>query len=30
MTLAFGMLNNILPFNTLMQNYHLKYPNVLY
>ena len=30
MTLAISMLNNILPLHTEMQNYHLKYLNVLY
>jgi hypothetical protein len=28
-TLAVKMLNNIFPFLIEMQNYHLKYPNVL-
>ena len=30
MTLAISMLNNIFPLHTKMQNYHLKYPNVLH
>ena len=29
MTLAISMLENIFPFHTKIQNYHLKYPNVL-
>ena len=29
MPLAMSMLNNIFPLHTKMQNYHLKYPNVL-
>jgi hypothetical protein len=29
MTLAITMLNNIFPLHTKMQDYHLKYPNVL-
>ena len=28
-TLDISMLNNTFPFHTKMQNYHLKYPNVL-
>ena len=29
MTLAISMLKNIFPLDTKMQDYHLKYPNVL-
>ena len=29
MTLGISILNNIFPLDTKMQNYHLKYPNVL-